>query len=190
MNLIPLLPGLRLTANLEPCSEVGRQEVQILHITRNSSVHPASHQLRAPESPPGPSSAIWFPGDAAPLQFEPFFNISQRKRRRKQKDHLLPLIEKQDRKTDKPREIGTAPWTSTGSREQGNEHSIKDKSILLLLPCDNNTRLLSYILYILGYKNHFIREVSITEMKSHQFTQKELPQHFFPCHSHCAFFSA
>lgn len=98
--------------------------------------------------PAGPSSAIWFPSRAAPLQFEPFFNISQRKGRRKQKDHLLPLIEKQDRKADKPRKIGTTPRTLTDPTEQGDEHGMKNTSMLLLLPGDINTRLLSYIFHL------------------------------------------
>lgn len=138
---------------------------------------------QVPELPPGPPSTIWFPGDdAAPLQSEPFFNISQRKGRRKQKDHLLPLIEKQDRKTDKPRKTGTIPQTSTDPREQGDEHGIKNMSLLLLLPCDSNTRLSPYTSH-LGTENHFIRELSTAKMKSPPFTQKELPQQFFPCHS-------
>lgn len=94
--------------------------------------------------------------DAAALQSEPFFNISQRKGRQKQKDHLLPLIEKQDRKTDKPRKIGTIPRTSTDPREQGDECGTKNESLLLLLPCDSNTRLSPYTSH-LGTENLFTR---------------------------------
>lgn len=123
---------------------------------RNPSAHPARHQLPAPELPPVPPiHHLVSCNDAAPLQSEPFFNIFWRKGRRKQKDHLLPLIEKQDRKTDKPKKIGTIPQTSTDPREKGDDHGIKNESLPLLLPCDSSTRLSLYTSHP-GTENLFI----------------------------------
>lgn len=150
LNLTPLLPELWLRGGLQSWSPAVKWAGKKSQCTSSQASAPSPWiASRSPIHHLVPRD------DTAPLQPEPFFNISQRKGRWKQKDHLLPLIEKQDRKTDKPRKIGTIPQTSTDPREQGDERGIKNESLLLLLPCDSSTRLSPYISH-LGTENLFI----------------------------------
>lgn len=139
-------------AERDSCNSSTQAHCELVVKQAGHEDRPRGGQTSAPESPPGPPPAIWLPSGAAPVQFEPIFNVSQRKGRRKQKDHLLPLIEKQDRKADKPRKIGTTPRTSADAREQGDERGRKDRSTLLLLPGDSSAGCCP-LHPVLGYKN-------------------------------------
>lgn len=176
LNLTPLFPELWLRGGLQSWSAALKRagkKSQFYKAQCTSSQASALSTWIASRSPIH-HLVPW--DDAAQLQSEPFFNISQRKGRRKQKDHLLPLIEKQDRKTDKPRQIGTIPQTSIDPREQGDECGIKKRACY---PCCPVTAIPGcHLPHLLWAQKTSLKGRSLLPKY-----QKELPQHFSPCHS-------